>query len=830
MIHKISTGKSRTTKVWTVEEMSWLDLRNRFATPTVTRETAAEYAAMSKEERGDIKDVGGLVGGPLKNGVRKKGMIEYRSLITIDYDAFSRKQLDALKKILEGCRWVIHSTHSHTNEDWRVRIVLPLDRKTAPEEAEAAARRIAWEIGTDGIDRSTFEAERLMYWPSRSVDGPYLFEEGDINGRDVSPDEWLACYDDWTDMAEWPKMPGDPDPDKLEAKKGESDYEAFVRQMNGGRGMKVEDPMQKEGIIGAWCRSHPMRDLLDCELADVYKRAGKNRYTYMFGKASKGAILFDDRWLFSFHSTDPAGGHSQNAWDLYRIHRFGHLDVAARRGGKLPSVKAMEEFAAKDPATLSLMRKEAHEKAQRAFEGIEIVEGDSADPDAWLSLLERKKGKVENTLPNYEIIIANDPELKDKIQYNIFSGLMEIKGRLPWTSHTKFFNDREMANMQSYIARNYDGICHTGHLNTGLISALNEKAYHPVKIYFNSLKWDGKQRLERLIIDVLGAEDTEINRILTKMTFVAAVTRIFNPGTKFDTCLILYGPEGCGKSTLFSLMGGEWFTDSIRDFDSKDAFQTIQGNMIIELGELSVFDRSSTERIKQVLSSDTDKFRPAYARCDEVRPRECIFVGTTNQEKCLRGFTGNRRFPIITVNPSLRKPELPWVRGYVEENRDQLWAEAVELFRQGFPLHLSPEMDLAVREQSERHNFDLDNPDYELVDEFLNRDLPEGWEQYSMTDRREWLNGSKAFAAIGKEPRTRVCMKEILSECFGLSPKDAAYRNKSRDLARYMDSRKDWEKRDSIRFNGYLGRQRGWVRKGAEPESSETEENPLDSL
>lgn len=829
--YKISTAKSRMAKVWRTEERTWIELRNLFATPVITKETAAEYAAMDKAQRGAIKDVGGFVSGELRDGVRRKGMLRSRTLIALDFDRFSLLQLEQVKKTFNGKQWVVHSTHSHTQSQWRVRLVFPLLRDCSADEAEAVGRQVAQEIGTDGIDRTTFEAERLMYWPSRSSDGVYLFEEGKIDGEPVDPDEWLARYSDWGDMTTWPAMPGDPDPDAVKPKKGETDYQAWAAQMSRYTGKSLEDPTQKEGLIGAWCRAHPMRELLDAELSDIYKHAGKDRYTYLHGSSAKGAIVYGDRWLWSNHSTDPAGGHCCNAWDLFRIHRFGHLDVTGKRGNKLPSERAMEEHARRDTATAKLMRDEAAAKAMKIFEEHEVAVDEGGDPDAWLSLLERERtGKVKNALTNYEIIILHDPELKGKLQYNLFNGQIEINGELPWTAHQKNFNDRDTANLMSYISRRYDGITHKGHLDTALVSGLNENAYHPVKKYFDSLTWDGEKRLEHLIVKVLGAEDNEINRMLTQMVFVGAVARILDPGCKFDLCLILYGPEGCGKSTLFSVMGGEWFTDSIKDFDSKDAYETIQGVMIVELAELSVMDRSSTERIKQVITSKVDKFRPSYGRITEERPRQCIFVGTTNQEKCLRGYTGNRRFPVVEIAPELRDPEMPWVREYVEEHRDQLWAEAVELYRKGFPLYFSPEMDAAIRKRSERHNFDYDNPDYDVLNEFLERRLPHNWEEYSLTKRREWLSGDDRLQAIGNVERTKVCMKEILHEQFGMTPKDASYRNKSRDLARYMDSLEGWEKQSTIRFGGYVGTQRGWKKKGSPEEDDETTKSALNDL
>ena len=169
-------------------------------------------------------------------------------------------------------------------------------------------------------------------------------------------------------------------------------------------------------------------------------------------------------------------------------------------------------------------------------------------------------------------------------------------------------------------------------------------SYNPVTDYFGSLTWDGRPRLDALLIDYLGAADTPYVRAATRKAFTAAVARAMEPGCKYDTMLILTGAQGLGKSTLLFKMGRHWFSDSIKTFEGKEASELVQGVLIVEIGELEAFSKSDISRIKQFLSQREDIFRAAYGRVVEWHKRRCVFFGTSNNGEYLRDKTGNRRF------------------------------------------------------------------------------------------------------------------------------------------------------------------------------------------
>jgi hypothetical protein len=201
----IAIGASVNSAVWTNKKIKWSELLEKLSQPVVTAETMADYALMLKPDRQKTKDVGGFVGGKLTNKRRSKGSVESRQIIALDADnAYEGLWWDFA--MLYDCAACLHSTHSSTPKSPRYRIIIPLDRPVSAEEYEAISRKIASDIGMELFDATTFEANRLMFWPSVSSDAEYVFEHS--NGDILSADSVLNTYDDWTDITEWPTHSG----------------------------------------------------------------------------------------------------------------------------------------------------------------------------------------------------------------------------------------------------------------------------------------------------------------------------------------------------------------------------------------------------------------------------------------------------------------------------------------------------------------------------------------------------------------------------------------------------------------------------------------------
>ena len=292
-------------------------------------------------------------------------------------------------------------------------------------------------------------------------------------------------------------------------------------------------------------------------------------------------------------------------------------------------------------------------------------------------------------------------------------------------------------------------------------------------------------------MDYFGAEDSSYTRAVTRKTLVAAIARIYQPGTKFDSVLILNGPQGIGKSTLFAKLAGPWFSDSlaVTDMRDKSGPEKLQGYWILELGELAGMKKTDVETIKSFISRVDDKYRASYGTNVESHPRQCIIVGSTNNENgFLRDITGNRRFWPVRISGESEKHA--WE--ITEEIVQQIWAEALLIYQRGEKLYLEGEdAKLAIKEQSDAMEVD----DREgLVRTYLEKLLPEDWDGMSIFDRRNFLNGNEfgSGGRAGTVRRTKVCNMEIWCECFGRDP-SAMKKTDSYELTSIMN-RIGWKK------------------------------------
>ena len=745
----ISTGKNRKDVKWARKELYWSELVTRFGNPTRTAETTAEYANMKKVDRDARKDVGGFVGGGLRGGRRKADAVLGRWLLTLDLDNLTADDDPwPVVDMVLGCAAVEYSTHSHTPEAPRLRLVMPLSREVTPEEYPAIARRIAADIGIDMFDDTTYEPVRLMYWPSCSYDAEYVYKVSD--GPWLDPDEVLSRYHDWRDAAEWP----------VSSRQGEVAQRLASKQ---------KDPTEKDGIVGAFCQVYSVPDAIDEFLPEVYVKGQDGRYTYTGGSTANGLVIYQDGlFAYSHHATDPAGGKLCNAFDLVRLHMFGSLDADAlpdTPAGRLPSYKAMKETALKLPDVEKRYNELKYDKLVHQFDdGLE-------DPTAndWMrELAITDKGQVAQTVNNALIILRHDPRLAESYYRDEFRERMVVCGDLPWqllaTRPTDQWTDTDDAGLHGYMETRY-GLANVNKITDALDLAMAEKRRHPVREYLEELVWDEEPRLETLFCDFLGADDTPYTRAVTRKALIGAVARIFRPGCKHDHMLVLVGPQGCRKSTTLMKLGGKWFSDSLYTVAGKEAYEQIQGYWIIELGEMAATRKAELEQIKQFISKQADSYRAAYARRTIERPRQCAFFGTTNDDEFLRDPTGGRRFWPVTVTEVGRRMGDALTPAIV----DQVWAEAVTYFRQGERWYLDDEMEAeAMKVQAQHTEQDSRRG---IIEQFLDTPVPVGWEDYTQEERLDVIRGfgSELDSEAGMTLRQTITAAEIHVECLGCS-------------------------------------------------------------
>lgn len=750
---KIAYGNSRQSKKWINKKITFDELCTRFENTRRTTETVSEYKKMNKARRDMVKDVGGFVLGHLKSGRRKKDTVDCRCGITLDADHAKKDFIDLIE-ILFPYKCAIYSTHSHTADEPRLRVVIPLSRDVTPDEYAAVSRLVAAEIGMDFFDDSTYEPERLMYWPSTPSDGEYVFKvhDGDL----LDPNVYLSKLSDWRDCSLWPTSSRQSEIIKRDVK-------------------QQQDPLLKDGVVGAFCRAYSIEDAIAAFLLDIYEPSAMNgRYDYIPADSSAGVVVYGGKFAYSHHATDPACGKLLNSFDLVRVHRFGSADDKA-------SFKEMCEYATKDERVKEELAKLRQNAAADDFK----------PTDKWEKRLTFcKDGSVEDTLENFVLIIENDPALSG-ISYNELKSNLDFTSPPIWES-IKYPNwtDNDTSQLRCYISKRYK-IYSPTKTQDALNKVVAGRKHHPIRDYLNSLPpWDGIKRVETLLIDYLGADDNDYVRAVTRKTLVAAVARVFVPGIKFDSILVMDGPQDKGKSTLFNrLAGDEWFNDglTLTDMQDKTGAEKLQGYWIMEIGELTGMRKSDIDSVKSFISRRDDKYRASYGRVVESHPRQSIIVATVNSMGgFLRDPTGNRRFWPVQTPGGVSKHS--W--DLTEQDIEQIWAEAKALWKSGEKLYLEGTVkEIAVNEQNASLETD---PKEGMVRDYLETLLPEDWESYDIGARRVFLHCTDfGEAPKGTVLREVVCPHEIWAECF------------NRDIATIR-------KQDSYEINAIL-RKLGWV-------------------
>ena len=775
----VALGNSRKTKTWKNKSLQWSELLERLSKTTRTPETVAEYKAMSRDQQSQIKDVGGFVGGYCNNGNRSD--IRFRSILCLDAD-FADADLWDDWGLFYGLAAAVYSTHKHTPEKPRLRLVVPLARSVSPDEYQAIGRRVAATLGIDKFDDTSYQPQRMMYWPSTSQDGEYVFEYIDADFLD--PDAVLATYHDWTDISSWPMS-------------------SRVADIVKKTAAKQKDPLEKSGLVGAFCRAYTIQEAIAEHVPTYQPCSEPNRYTYTEGSTAAGVVIYDDRFSYSHHATDPASLQLCNAWDLVRLHRFGALDADCNPDTKVsnrPSYKAMSEFVTNDPLTKRQIIADKMAEAAGDFDA--PVEGEKD----WTELLKvTATGAIAQTIDNIVIILTHDPKLADRIALNEMEHNIVTLSSLPWrkVKGTSQWVDADDAALRYYLERTY-GLAGKDRIFDAVNVVAQQRAFHPVREYLDGLAWDEEPRLDTLLIDYLGAEDTPYTRAVTRKALVAAVARIYRPGCKFDHMLTLRGTQGLGKSALIAKLGGEWFSDSFTTMQGKESYEQVLGVWIMEVGELAGMKKAEAEQIKLYISKQVDRFRPAYGRRTQEFPRQCIFIATTNETQFLRDTTGNRRFWVVDT-PEDPKKDL-WDE-LTQETVDQVWAEAVERFRHGEKLYLSKDLEAAARRIQE--SYEEENPRTGIVAEYLDRLLPDDWDERDLYSRRGWLESN----SNGTHQRTVVCTMEIWAEALGGNP-DKFDRLAGKEIRDIMAQIKGWRYRgDSKRSIPPYGRQRYYERR-----------------
>ncbi len=786
----ISTGTSRKSVNWYPQTLYWSEFVGKLSSPVRTTETYDEYSKLSKAQQDDLKNVGGFVGGKLSGQRRKADSVEARYLVTLDADNIPAGETQTIIDRVSalGCAYAIYSTRKHCGAKPRLRIIFPLDQPCTADEYEPIARKLASYIGMSYCDPTTFEACRLMYWPSASADGEFVSCYEDKPW--VSADGLLAQYADWRNVADWPQVPG-------------------AAQIQVRAAKRQGDPLQKSGTVGAFCRTYDIPAAIDKFLNGVYGATDDGRYTFLGGSTVGGAVLYEDgQFLYSHHATDPCSGKLVNSFDLIRLHLFGDRDDEAKPGtptNQLPSYKAMLELAASDRKVADLRNRERAERTLEAFGGESAV----ADDIDWMQslALHEKTGAPLKTTDNILLILEHDPNLKGCVSHDELKNRPIARRDLPWRklgTQTEW-TDTDDAGLRHYLEKVYE-ITGKDRIYDGFALAAQRHPTHEIRDYLKALRWDGVKRLDTLFIDYLGAADSEYTRAVTRKTLTAAVARVMCPGIKFDYTLVLTGKQGTGKSTALKILGGDWHNDSVTVFKGKEVAELIQGYWIIELGELAGMNKAEVNDVKQLATRREDVYREAYGRHAKPYPRQCIFIGTTNDHNYLRDHTGGRRWWPLDLD--VTGPTKSVFKDLAAE-RDQIWAEAFVCWQCGEKLYLEGAAEEEAKVQQEDHR--EISPREGIIREFVERKLPEDWQKRTLAERLTYW-GNAFGAAEGSVERDRICAAEVWCEAFKGDIKQMQ-RKDAVEINSILENLDGWERdKTSARYGTLYGLQRGFRR------------------
>lgn len=462
-IVRVSVGKPTNLGKSQNVAIGWQKFLNKwFKTPTRTGESMRDYEKSAFNEKNRLKGAGGwMLMAPLEGKSRKAEFVQERQIVSLDFDNIPNELFDEIMvhktHWLNDYEFLGHTTRSDREDSRRLRLLLLAEQDIPVENYEALTRIMAYEIDPEMevVDPVSFRVAQMMYLPTVSKDQKYTVVRN--QGKLLDMWEWLDGWKyDWKNKATLPRS--EREDVKLRDK------------------MEAEDPHEKRGIIGAFCRAYGIEDIISEFLPDVYGDQDPHstlpRYTYLGGHSQYGAVVYDDKFLFSWHGTDPACEKLCNAWDLYRIHKFGKKDAEFGDDEidirELPSQKAMLEFAKRLPKVnaelaaekidLEAMLEDLGDDEDEAvaaqveeddpFENLDDDDRDilglpPKDKRAdglppypgrskaiprnknWTSKLEATlSGEIKCTVSNLVIILTHDPRFRGLMAINAFTGEM----------------------------------------------------------------------------------------------------------------------------------------------------------------------------------------------------------------------------------------------------------------------------------------------------------------------------------------------------------------------------------------------------------------------
>lgn len=569
---------------------------------------------------------------------------------------------------------------------------------------------------------------------------------------------------------------------------------------------------ERKDIVGTFCRTYPCSVAITKFLSDIFRYdEGSGLFISQLNK--RYSLKADD----DKQTVCPTGCNKQyNAFDIVRLYKFGDEDYSVSEDTppeRLPSYKAMLQLCREDAAIRLAIIRDKHRP-------------DYHDYKDWQTALTlNSKNEIEKTGQNFKLILLNDLELS-KVKFDRFSKKDITRSLEFYNERDNQIDDESIGKIALYLEVTYGLKLSQPRILEMLKTTSKERGFNPVHEFIMSEKWDGKERIETVVIRYLGADDTPLTRTQTRKWMIGAVARAFSPGCKFDHILTFTGPQGVGKSTFLSIIAGQWFSDSFSfAHDDKTKIEDITGAWIVEISELNGMKRAhDAEAAKAFLSRVRDDVRPAYARKSESIPRSNVFAATTNETQFLQSCNGNRRWWIIPIKGT-GQPRL-WIDALTAEV-PQLWAEAYMYYTLGENLFLPPELEDQANQRQADYTTAAGDELLDEIEAFLNRLVPAGYAAWPLSRRLQWQKWAidhssyidNTYCQTGVVALTMVSPKMIKREL----PNDiirTSYRYSSQYINSLMEHVPGWERSEKEKMSGmhpdYCGAdgrvKRPWIR------------------
>lgn len=427
-------------------------------------------------------------------------------------------------------------------------------------------------------------------------------------------------------------------------------------------------------------------------------------------------------------------------------------------------------------------------------------------------MIEIAISNVESIHKNFEPIRNSNGTIKANSPFNVLMCFRADDQLNLYLKHNEFSQEHELtqdiqlgntilkkgelsSNFDSVVKVHFESVLNVAFSSQAMIDGmetfLSERSYNPVKDYMEEAyeNWDGRKRIERMLQVYLGAEDTPLISKIAKMWLVGAVAKVYDPYVKFDYVLDLVGGQGAGKTSFLQKLGGQWYTDAVTDFANKDNYDIMLKSLIVNDDEMVASDRMSFAETKSFISKTSLRFRKPYMRRTQEFAKNFVLARTSNHIEYLKDRTGERRFlPVLASNEKQQKHPME----IAEDKIQQIWGEAVHLYKSGVDLMFDDETEEQLNEYREQFMY-RDEIELQVL-EYLEMPVPKDWEKWTTTD--QYIYTTKYFANSpewqpGSSPMERVATREIM---FNLFHKESNDQKLSRKISFVMDNLEEWKK------------------------------------